>query len=69
MIPNGQQGSLPQAQSKIRRIYHRVESIAVELKDVLYQTWPGMPRDHLEDLFTEYFVGGLQSPETKVKLE
>ena len=30
-----------------------------------------MPRDQLEDLLVEYFVGGLQSPETsaKVKLE
>ena len=41
------------------------------MKDVLYQAWPGMPRDQLEDLLIDYFVGGLQSPKTsaRVKLE
>jgi hypothetical protein len=54
-----------------QQIGESVTEFAAELKDVLYQAWPGMPRDQLEDLLIEYFVGGLQSPETstKVKLE
>ena len=54
-----------------QRVGESITEFAAELKDVLYQAWPGMPRDQLEDLLVEYFVGGLQSPETsaKVKLE
>ena len=54
-----------------QRVGESITEFAAELKDVLYQAWPGMPRDQLEDLLVEYFVGELQSPETsaKVKLE
>ena len=54
-----------------QKVGESITEFAAELKDVLYQAWPGMPRDQLEDLLIEYIIGGLQSPETsaKVKLE
>ena len=54
-----------------QKVGESITEFAAELKDVLYQAWPKMPRDQLEELLVEYFVGGLQSPETsaKVKLE
>ena len=55
----------------LRRKQRVGESITEFSAELLYQAWPGMTRDQLEDLLVEYFVGGLQSPETsaKVKLE
>ena len=47
-----------------QKVGESITEFAAELKDALYQAWPGIPRDQLEDLLIEYFVGGLQSPET-----
>ena len=46
-----------------------ITEFAAELKDVLYQVWPGMPREQLEDLLIDYFIGGLQSPETSARVK
>ena len=54
-----------------QKVGESITEFAAELKDVLYQAWPGMQRDQLEDLLIDYFVGSLQSTETsaRVKLE
>ena len=41
---------------------------AEDLKDSLYQAWPGMPRDKLEDILIEYFTTGLNNPETSARI-
>ena len=54
-----------------QKVGETITEFAAELKDLLYQAWPGMQREQLEDLLIDYFVGGLQRPETsaRVKLE
>ena len=53
------------------KVGESITEFAAELKDVVYQARPGMPRDQLEDLLIDYFIGGLQSSEksARVKLE
>ena len=46
-----------------------ITEFAAELKDVLYQAWPKMPREQLEDLLIDYFIGGLQSLETSARVK
>ena len=54
-----------------QKVGESITEFAAELKDALYQAWPKMPREQLEDLLIDYFIGGLQSPETsaRVKIE
>ena len=40
----------------------------MEMRDTLYQAWPGLPRDQLEDLLIDYFIKGLYNRETCAKL-
>ena len=52
-----------------QKVGESITEFAAELKDVLYQAWPKMPREQLEDLLIEYFIGGLQSPETSARVK
>ena len=40
-----------------QKVGESITEFAAELKDVLYQAWPGMPREQLEDLLIYYFIG------------
>ena len=42
---------------------------ANDLKETLYQEWPGQPKNQLEELLIAYFIHGLFNPETKRKLK
>ena len=44
------------------------DTYAMEMRDTLYQVWPGLPRNQLEDLLVDYFINGLYNPETSAKL-
>ena len=52
-----------------QKVDESITEFAAELKDVLYQAWPKMPREQLEDLLIDYFIGGLQSPETSARVK
>ena len=39
-----------------------------DLRDTLYQAWPGLPRDQLEELLIVYFINGLTNGDMKAKL-
>ena len=45
-----------------------IVDFAMEMRDTLYQAWPGLPRNQLEDLLVDYFINGLYNPETSAKL-
>ena len=38
------------------------------MRDTLYQAWPGLPRDQLEELLIVYFINGLTNGDMKAKL-
>ena len=40
----------------------------MEMRDTLYQAWPGLPRDQLEELLIDYFINALYNQETGAKL-
>ena len=40
----------------------------MQMRDTLYQAWPGLPRDQLEDLLIDYCTSGLYNQETSAKL-
>ena len=54
---------------RMLKVGETITEFAAELKGVLYQAWPGMPREQLEDLSIDYFIGGLQSPETSARVK
>ena len=45
-----------------------IADFAMEMRDTLYQAWPRLPRDQLEDLYIDYFISGLRNQETDAKL-
>ena len=51
-----------------QRSDEEITEYAEDLKDSLYQAWPGMPRDKLEDILIEYFTAGLNNPETSARI-
>ena len=56
----------------LRRTQQEGETIAdyaADLRDTLYQAWPGLPRDQLEELFIVYFINGLTNGDMKAKLK
>ena len=55
----------------LRRILQEGETIVdyvADLRDTLYQAWPGLPRDKLEELLIVYFINGLKNGDKKAKL-
>ena len=48
-----------------QKVGESITEFAAELKDIL----PKMPREQLEDLLIDYFIGGLQSPETSARVK
>ena len=55
-----------------KRTQQEGESIvdyAADLMDTLYQAWPGLPRDQLEELLIVYFINGLTNGDMKAKLK
>ena len=55
----------------LKRTQRQDESLndcAMEMRDTLYQAWPGLPRDQLEELLIDYFINGLYNQVTGAKL-
>ena len=42
-----------------------IADYANDLKETLYQAWPGQPKDQLEELLIAYFINGLFNTDTK----
>ena len=67
------EGSPPDNKDKFlkrkQKVGETITEFAAELKGVLYQAWPGMPREQLEDLLIDFFIGGLNSPETSARVK
>ena len=46
-----------------------IADYAVDLRDTLYQAWPGLPRDQLEELLIVYFINGLLNGDMKARMK
>ena len=49
---------------RTQRYDEPITDFAMEMRETLYQAWPGLPRDQLEHLLIEYFINGLYNQET-----
>ena len=45
-----------------------IADFAMEMRDTLYHSWPGLPKNQLECLHIDYFINGLYNTETSAKL-
>ena len=68
LLDSGQHAITNKFLKRKQRGDEEIAEYAEDLKDSLYQAWPGMPRDKLEDILIEYFTAGLNNQETSARI-